>query len=120
MDETPRMPPRFSATFDPHTLAEIRRAAATGIYDIRGFGTKKKLPHFDDLDINMYAHGHTVEAKRLPLNLLDALRAFKASAPLREALGGEFADAYVKLRRGDWAAYARHLSSWEIETTLDA
>ena len=72
------------------------------------------------LDLNMYTHGHTVEARRLPLNLLDALRAFEASAPLREALGGEFADAYLKLRREDWAAYARHLSSWEIETTLDA
>ena len=45
----PRTPPRFSATFDPATLAEIRRAAATGIYDIRGAGTKRKLPHFDDL-----------------------------------------------------------------------
>ncbi|EYS87877.1 glutamate synthase [Cupriavidus sp. SK-4] len=42
-------PPRYSATFDPATLAEIRRAAATGIYDIRGGGTKRKLPHFDDL-----------------------------------------------------------------------
>src|SRR6202451_3247895 len=41
--------PRFSATFDPATLAEIRRAAATGIYDIRGGGAKRKLPHFDDL-----------------------------------------------------------------------
>ena len=30
-------------------LAEIRRAAATGIYDIRGAGAKRKLPHFDDL-----------------------------------------------------------------------
>ncbi|MFG1425852.1 FMN-binding glutamate synthase family protein [Roseixanthobacter glucoisosaccharinicivorans] len=45
----PRTLPRFSATFDPHTLSEIRRAAATGIYDIRGAGTKRKLPHFDDL-----------------------------------------------------------------------
>ncbi len=45
----PQTPPRFSATFDPHTAAEIRRAAATGIYDIRGGGTKRKLPHFDDL-----------------------------------------------------------------------
>ncbi|EJL30864.1 FMN-binding glutamate synthase family protein [Novosphingobium sp. AP12] len=45
----PHTLPRFSATFDPHTLAEIRRAAATGIYDIRGGGTKRKLPHFDDL-----------------------------------------------------------------------
>jgi len=41
--------PRKSATFDDHTLSEIRRAAATGIYDIRGFGAKRKLPHFDDL-----------------------------------------------------------------------
>jgi glutamate synthase domain-containing protein 2 len=46
---TPKTLPRFSATFDPQTLSEIRRAAATGIYDIRGAGTKRKLPHFDDL-----------------------------------------------------------------------
>lgn len=49
MDATPRTPPRLSATFDPATLAEIRRAAATGIYDIRGGGAKRKLPHFDEL-----------------------------------------------------------------------
>jgi glutamate synthase domain-containing protein 2 len=49
MDTTPRTLPRFSATFDPATLSEIRRAAATGIYDIRGGGAKRKLPHFDDL-----------------------------------------------------------------------
>ncbi|MFG1298673.1 FMN-binding glutamate synthase family protein [Xanthobacter sp. V3C-3] len=48
-NNVPRTPPRFSATFDPATLAEIRRAAATGIYDIRGGGTKRKVPHFDDL-----------------------------------------------------------------------
>lgn len=45
----PQTLPRQSATFDPHSLAEIRRAAATGIYDIRGGGTKRHLPHFDDL-----------------------------------------------------------------------
>ena len=45
----PRTPPRFSATFDLYSIAEIQRAAATGIYDIRGGGTKRKLPHFDDL-----------------------------------------------------------------------
>jgi glutamate synthase domain-containing protein 2 len=44
-----RTPPRFSATFDPATVAEIHRAAATGIYDIRGAGAKRRLPHFDDL-----------------------------------------------------------------------
>ncbi|MEM0943522.1 MAG: FMN-binding glutamate synthase family protein, partial [Pseudomonadota bacterium] len=45
----PRTTPRKSATFDDYTLSEIRRAAATGIYDIRGGGAKRKLPHFDDL-----------------------------------------------------------------------
>ena len=40
---------RESATFDRTTMSEIRRAAETGIYDIRGFGAKRKLPHFDDL-----------------------------------------------------------------------
>jgi glutamate synthase domain-containing protein 2 len=40
---------RESATFDRLTIQEIQRAAATGIYDIRGGGTKRKVPHFDDL-----------------------------------------------------------------------
>ncbi len=40
---------RFSATFDPVTIAEIQRAATTGVYDIRGWGAKRALPHFDDL-----------------------------------------------------------------------
>src|SRR6202522_736991 len=42
-------PPRKSATFDDYAIAEIRRAAATSIYDIRGGGTKRKLPSFDGL-----------------------------------------------------------------------
>ena len=45
----PRTLPRKSSTFDDYTLSEIRRAAATGIYDIRGGGAKRVLPHFDDL-----------------------------------------------------------------------
>ena len=49
MQDTPRTTPRQSATFDEYTLSEIRRAAATGIYDIRGGGAKRQLPHFDDL-----------------------------------------------------------------------
>jgi glutamate synthase domain-containing protein 2 len=40
---------RESATFDRATIAEIQRAAATGIYDIRGGGAKRRVPHFDDL-----------------------------------------------------------------------
>src|ERR1700755_2683156 len=42
-------PPRRSATFDEHSIAEIQRAAAPGMYDIRGAGAKRRVPHFDDL-----------------------------------------------------------------------
>ncbi|MBB2958172.1 FMN-binding glutamate synthase family protein [Pseudoclavibacter helvolus] len=40
---------RESATFDRATISDIQRAARTGIYDIRGWGAKRHLPHFDDL-----------------------------------------------------------------------
>jgi len=40
---------RESFLFDRGTIAEIQRAAREGIYDIRGFGAKRRLPHFDDL-----------------------------------------------------------------------
>jgi methylamine---glutamate N-methyltransferase subunit C len=40
---------RESYLYDRDTIHEIRRAASTGIYDIRGFGAKRRLPHFDDL-----------------------------------------------------------------------
>ena len=40
---------RESALFDRNAIAEIQRAAREGIYDIRGFGAKRKVPHFDDL-----------------------------------------------------------------------
>jgi methylamine---glutamate N-methyltransferase subunit C len=40
---------RPSATFTPAVIAEIQRAAAEGLYEIRGFGTKRRVPNFDDL-----------------------------------------------------------------------
>src|SRR5689334_7811833 len=40
---------RPSATFPPNVIAEIQRAADQGLYEIRGFGAKRKLPTFDDL-----------------------------------------------------------------------
>jgi glutamine synthetase len=71
------------------------------------------------LDINMYTDGHTVKAgKKLPLNLLDAIRAFQSSSVLSQKLG-EFVPSYARLKTEEWNAYSRHLTSWERETTLD-
>ena len=71
-------------------------------------------------DIDMYAMGHTIkDAPRLPLNLLDALRAFDADEGLKSALGAEFAAAYLKLKQGEWQSYCHHFTQWERDTTLD-
>src|ERR671924_537331 len=40
---------RESYLYDRTVIAEIQRAAREGIYDIRGFGAKRQVPHFDDL-----------------------------------------------------------------------
>ena len=72
------------------------------------------------LDIDMYAHGDLAkDAKRLPLNLLDALRALDASEPLRERLGRGLIGSYLKLKHAEWDAFCRELSEWERRTTLD-
>jgi glutamate synthase domain-containing protein 2 len=38
-----------SATFDRQVFRYIQHAATTGLYEIRGMGAKRHLPHFDDL-----------------------------------------------------------------------
>ena len=72
------------------------------------------------LDINMYTEGHTVKnARKLPLNLLDALRLTDKSKVVRDAFGSATIDSYIKLKTDEWNSYAKHLSSWERDHTLD-
>ena len=83
-------------------------------------GVRQKRDPGQRLDIDMYAEGHLAkDAKRLPLNLLDALRRLEGSQVLRAALGPETVASYLKLRYADWNDYARHLTEWERQTTLD-
>lgn len=83
-------------------------------------GIENKRDPGEPLHIDMYEQGHTVKsAKRLPVNLLDALRLFEKSKVLREQLGGELVDSYTKLKTAQWNEYASHLSDWERQTTLD-
>ena len=71
-------------------------------------------------DIDMYAEGYKVKgAPKLPLNLLDALRTFDKDKALKEALGMEFSDAFLKLKNEEWSNFCSHFSAWEKENTLD-
>ncbi|MCH7889841.1 MAG: type III glutamate--ammonia ligase [Proteobacteria bacterium] len=72
------------------------------------------------LDLNMYEEGRRIRRiRRLPLNLLDAIRLFDKSKLARASLGDEFVSSYVKLKLDEWASYGRALSQWELDHTLD-
>jgi glutamine synthetase len=98
---------------NPYLLqASLLAAGLNGIVEKRDPGPR--------LDINMYTEGHKVEgARRLPLNLLDALRALSQSPALERALGKDVVASYLKLKHVDWNAYSGHLTDWERQTTLD-
>jgi len=82
-------------------------------------GFKNKRDPGPRLDINMYTDGHTVgDVKKLPLNLLDALRALEKSSVLRDSLG-QLVPSYLKLKHTELNDFARHLTQWERDTTLD-
>jgi glutamine synthetase type III len=97
---------------NPYVMqAAILAAGLDGIHGQRDPGKR--------LDINMYTEGHLAgDVKRLPLNLLDALRALEHSKLLNEDLG-EYVPAYLKLKHQEWNDFSRHLTDWERETTLD-
>ncbi len=72
------------------------------------------------LDIDMYAEGHKMRRlRRLPLNLLDALRQLDKSKILRAGLGDEFVDGFIKLKMREWDEFNSELTQWERDHTLD-
>ena len=84
------------------------------------WGVANKIDPGKRLDIDMYAEGHKVKnAPKLPLNLLDALRAFQNNKIMPGILGAEFADSYLKLKMEEWNSYMQHFSEWERQNALD-
>ena len=83
-------------------------------------GVKSEADPGKRYDIDMYAQGHMVRgAPKLPLNMLDALRAYDKDKGLKEAMGKEFSEAYLKLKMEEWNSFVSHFSSWEKENTLE-
>ncbi len=71
-------------------------------------------------DIDMYAEGHKVRgAPQLPLNMLDALRAYDKDKELKAAMGEEFSSAFLNLKMQEWNSYVSHFTQWEKDNTLD-
>lgn len=83
-------------------------------------GVEHKRDPGEKLNINMYEEGDKVkDARKLPLNLLDALREMANSETLLQSFGNDVIASYVKLKTDEWNDYSRHLSDWERVHTLD-
>jgi glutamine synthetase type III len=83
-------------------------------------GIARKTDPGKRLDIDMYVEGSKVgDTERLPLNLLDALRALQENEVLRNAFGEGAIASLIKLRMAEWNEYSRSLTPWERANTLD-
>ncbi len=72
------------------------------------------------IDLNMYTEQHKLKkVRKLPANLLDAIRLLDASKVARKAFGDEFIDSYVKLKNEEWQRFTRAVTPWERDHTLD-
>ncbi len=98
---------------NPYLLqAGVLAAGLDGIANKRDPGKR--------LDLNMYEEGRRIRRiRRLPLNLLDAIRLFDKSKLARASLGDELVTSYVKLKLDEWANFGRSLTEWERDHTLD-
>ena len=83
-------------------------------------GVRSKADPGKRYDIDMYAEGHKVRgAPRLPLNMLDAIRAYDKDKLLKSSMGDEFSEAFIKLKTSEWNSFTSHFSQWEKDNTLD-
>jgi len=83
-------------------------------------GIEKKLNPGKRYDNDIYTDKITEnKVEKLPLNLIDAIREFSKNSELKNKLGSEFSKAFIKLKNEEWDKFNNHLSSWEIENTMD-
>ncbi len=97
--------------------------ATAGIIAAGLDGVKRKLYAGPPNNTNLYdltpeqvvAQGISI----LPQNLNEAIDAFAADAVLRNAIGENLAQEFIKLKRMEWVEYSRHVSAWETERYLE-
>ena len=82
-------------------------------------GIDRKLDPGERAEYNSYTESGKDEAKRLPNNLLDALRSLEANSVLKQSLGESFVGSYLKLKYQQWNRFCNHVTDWELDNTLD-
>ena len=82
-------------------------------------GIVRQIEPGDRADCNSYTTIPSHDVKRLPANLLDALRCLEANSVFAKAFGDSVIDSYLKLQYQQWEDYNDRVTNWELERTLD-
>jgi glutamine synthetase len=97
--------------------------ATAGIIAAGLDGIKRKLDPGPANNTNLYELSPEQVAAQgigiLPQNLNDAIDAFAADAVLRDAVGQNLANEFIRLKRMEWVEYSRHVSAWETNRYLE-
>ena len=97
--------------------------ASAGIMAAGLDGVRRKLDPGPPNNTNLY--DLTPEQVRaqgigvLPQNLDQAIDAFAADTVLRQAVGENLAQEFIRLKRMEWVEYSRHVSAWETSRYLE-
>lgn len=76
-------------------------------------GVRRRIEPGAPTDFDVGHPGSNALPARLPANLDAALDGLDADEPLRKLMGAELVDAYVKMKRIEWAKFMAHVTGWE-------
>lgn len=82
-------------------------------------GVERELEAGEPQNINLFELTEQERIEKgidiLPQNLNEALDALEADTVLKERLGSEIVDEFLKVKRAEWIEYSRHVSDWELK-----
>lgn len=93
-------------TCNPYLLVAVLLAAGLD-------GVRRQLDPGQAVDFDVARPGTHSLAERLPTNLDAALDGLEGDEPLRELVGAGLLDAFVKMKRIEWAKFMAHVTGWE-------
>lgn len=94
--------------------------AATLASGLAGIDNQLQAPAACAEDLyERFSSGQAMPA-RLPADLGQAVTALSGDQELQEALGPEFCQQFVALKRLEWSSYCQQVSHWELQRYADA
>lgn len=86
-------------------------------------GIERALDPGEAINRDVYEMSSAERAERrlaiLPQNLSEATSGLEADTVMSQALGQDFVDEFVRLKRAEWSEYSQQVSAWELRRYLD-